>query len=83
MQTTLRIDDALYREAKTAAAREGITITRFIEAALLQRLRPARAKVSLPVYDSGVRTAADLMTLIAEADQDRNASEERRFGLTP
>jgi len=38
MQTTLRIEDSLYREAKAGAAREGITITRFIEEALQLRL---------------------------------------------
>ena len=38
MQTTLRIDDSLYREAKAGAAREGITITRFIEEALQLRI---------------------------------------------
>jgi predicted HicB family RNase H-like nuclease len=31
MQTTLRIEDELYREAKVKAAQEGITLTRFIE----------------------------------------------------
>ena len=58
MQTTLRIDDQLYREAKAAAAREGITITRFIEESLKLRLhRGARAgkskQVSLPTFASG------------------------------
>ena len=38
MQTTLRIDDSLYREARAGAAREGITITRFIEEALQLRI---------------------------------------------
>lgn len=38
MQTTLRIDDAIYREAKAEAAREGITLTRFIEEALRLRI---------------------------------------------
>ena len=38
MQTTLRIDDATYREAKAEAARLGITLTRFIEEALRQRI---------------------------------------------
>lgn len=38
MQTTLRIDDAIYREAKAEAARLGITLTRFIEDALRQRI---------------------------------------------
>jgi predicted HicB family RNase H-like nuclease len=39
MQTTLRIDDQLYREAKAAAAREGVTITRYIETALQLKLK--------------------------------------------
>jgi hypothetical protein len=38
MQTTLRIDDEIYREAKAEAAREGITLTKFIEEALCLRL---------------------------------------------
>lgn len=50
MQTTLRINDALYREAKAEAARLGITLTRFIEDALREHVRrhdavdPARQK---------------------------------------
>jgi hypothetical protein len=47
MQTTLRIDDAIYREAKAQAARSGVTLTRFIEDALSRQLRQtARAKSS-------------------------------------
>jgi len=38
MQTTLRIDDETYREAKAEAARRGVTLTRFIEEALRQRI---------------------------------------------
>ncbi len=38
MQTTLRIDDVTFREAKAEAARLGITLTRFIEEALRQRI---------------------------------------------
>ena len=34
MQTTLRIDDAIYRSAKSDAARRGMTMTKYIEAAL-------------------------------------------------
>ena len=45
MQTTLRIDDSLYREAKAGAAREGITITRFIEEALQLRIS-AKSRLS-------------------------------------
>lgn len=42
MQTTLRIDDATYREAKAEAARLGLTLTRFIEEALRQRIASSR-----------------------------------------
>ena len=35
MQTTLRIDDDIFREAKAEAARAGVTLTKFIEDALL------------------------------------------------
>jgi len=38
MQTTLRINDDIYREAKALAARSGITLTRFIEEALQERI---------------------------------------------
>ncbi len=38
MQTTLRIDDATYREAKAEAARRGMTVTRFLEEALRQKI---------------------------------------------
>jgi hypothetical protein len=38
MQTTLRINDALYREAKAEAARLGVTLTSFIEDALRARI---------------------------------------------
>ena len=38
MQTTLRIDDHLYRDAKAEAAREGVTLTRFLEEGIRLRL---------------------------------------------
>ena len=38
MQTTLRIRDELYRQAKADAARLGVTLTRYIEEALQARL---------------------------------------------
>lgn len=38
MQTTLRIDDEVYRAAKAQAAVRGETITRFIEQALRDRI---------------------------------------------
>ena len=42
MQTTLRIDDATYREAKAEAARLGVTVTRYIEDALRDRIAGTR-----------------------------------------
>jgi hypothetical protein len=42
MQTTLRIDDTIYRQAKAEAARQGITLTKFIEEALRLRLHAAQ-----------------------------------------
>ena len=38
MQTTLRIDDHLYLDAKAEAAREGVTLTRFLEEGIRLRL---------------------------------------------
>lgn len=75
MQTTLRIDDTLFREAKAAAASEGVTLTRFIESALRLRIRPARGNVVLPVFDSGVRAPADVIELIAAANRELGDSE--------
>jgi len=57
MQTTLRLDDKLYREAKAEAARQGMTLTRFLEEALRLRLNKQSPKspgaYSFQVYDSG------------------------------
>jgi hypothetical protein len=46
MQTTLRINDALYRQAKVEAARQGLTLTRFIEEALRARIEPSAPATS-------------------------------------
>jgi len=56
--TTLRIDEALYRETKSAAARQGTTVTRFIEDALRLKLRLAAAprrpeEIELPTAVAG------------------------------
>jgi hypothetical protein len=56
--TTLRIDDGLYRETKSAAARQGTTVTRFIEDALRLKLRLGGAsrrpeEIVLPTLASG------------------------------
>lgn len=46
MQTTLRLNDDLYREAKAEAARRGVTVTRFIEEAMRDQLRKQTADIS-------------------------------------
>lgn len=43
MQTTLRIDDEVYRSAKAEAAARGETLTRFIEEALRERIAGSAA----------------------------------------
>lgn len=53
MQTTLRIDDAIYQRAKSTASSLGISLTRFFEEAVEARLdqlqeRPIK-KIALPV----------------------------------
>lgn len=70
MQTTLRIDNALYRAAKAAAALEGQTLTSFIESALRMRLQPAKRASMIPTFDSGVRASTDLLELIKAADEE-------------
>ncbi|MEI8310748.1 MAG: hypothetical protein WCH98_08330 [Verrucomicrobiota bacterium] len=57
MQTTLRIPDDLYREAKAEAAREGTTLTRFLAEGLRLRINQKSARPTHPhvfrVYDPG------------------------------
>lgn len=56
MRTTLDIDDALLRQAKSLAASEHTSLTRLIEESLCLRLRtresaaPSAACQTLPVY---------------------------------
>jgi len=54
MQTTLRISDALYREAKAKAASLGISLTQFLEEAVRAKLHEpssnrVRRRIRLPV----------------------------------
>ncbi len=53
MQTTLRIDDDIYRRAKAKSGELGLSLTRFFEEAVEERLtrleeRPSR-QIKLPV----------------------------------
>ena len=65
MRTTIRIEDALYRRAKSLAARSGRTVSEVIEDAVRTSLaKPPRqtpAPPALPVYGgSGVQPGVDL-----------------------
>jgi hypothetical protein len=74
MQTTLRLDDDLYRRAKTAAAEQGVSLTRLVEEAIRERLdRPAPSprRLRLPVSTSTGGLApgfSNLQEAIAGAD---------------
>jgi hypothetical protein len=56
MQTTLRLDEDLYRRAKSKASELGLSFTRFLEETLAERLdRPpneSSGKIRLPVSSS-------------------------------
>lgn len=67
MRTTIRLGDALLREAKQEAARSGMTLTAIIEESLRERLARSaaraepRARVRLTTSGSGgLRPGVDL-----------------------
>ncbi len=82
MQTTLRIDDRLYREAKSEAAREGVTLTRFLEEGIQLRLEKNRVRSAAPhvfrVYAGNPAGAAaasptqEEIRRIADAEQEKH-----------
>jgi hypothetical protein len=77
MRTTLDFDDRLLREAKARAAERGETLTRFIEGALRERLRPAAAPVRRFRFQPLVKRG----TLVHGVDvDDRDALYERMEG---
>jgi hypothetical protein len=65
MRTTINLDDELLKEAKQAAAANGITLTRLIEdalrAVLRRRVSPLQVAAELPVFHGrGLRPGVDL-----------------------
>jgi antitoxin component of RelBE/YafQ-DinJ toxin-antitoxin module len=85
MATTLRINEALFREAKAEAARMGVTLTRFIEDSLRQKLGRTARVAQLPFYDSGIRLKPgfDLKALTREEEttyMDRIAEKLPPYG---
>ncbi|MEI6350769.1 MAG: hypothetical protein WCP06_06650 [Verrucomicrobiota bacterium] len=86
MQTTLRIDDQLYREAKSEAAREGLTLTRFLEDALRLRLQKARATAArVPIRFRTYRKGEAFpfndgqLKEIANSEQEARDAEKLKF----
>lgn len=83
MQTTLRVDDRLYREAKAEAARAGMSLTRFVEEGLRLRLEkkmPA-AEFSFRTYapkQTDGPTAAEIRRV---ADEEQEAHDIVKLGL--
>ena len=77
MKTTLNFDDRLIREAKARAARDGETLTRLIERALQDYLRPVRG----PVRDFRARLLTKRGSALAGVDlDDRDLLYERMDG---
>jgi predicted transcriptional regulator len=83
MQTTLRLDDELYKQAKSQAAASGISLTRFLEDAIREHLEilaspPRRRRIRLPVATVAGGLAPGFSTLeeaVAAADL---AADRRR-----
>lgn len=78
MEATVQIDSTLYRAAAAAAAREGVSLSRFVESLLEARLQTRHRAIELPVFDSGLRTEDDLLALIAAADQENSLQDCQR-----
>ena len=67
MQTTLRLDDTTYREAKAEAARLGLTLTRFIEEALREKIAMSRGdEASRPERRAEIKERDRLMEALLE-----------------
>ena len=85
MQTTLRIDDHLYREAKAEAARAGVSLTRFLEEGLRLRLERKQPVTTPPhafrVYAAPIPDARTWEEIRREADEDEEAHDLAKLGL--
>jgi hypothetical protein len=68
MQTTLRLNDELFRKSKAQAAAQGISLTRFVEEAIREHLDrlsspPQCRRLRLPVSTSAGGLAPGFPTL--------------------
>jgi hypothetical protein len=73
MRTTIRIDDELYREVKTKAARSGRTVAAVLEDAVRRGLESSEQRVAVrytvrPVGMGGLRPGVDISSNAAVAE---------------
>lgn len=83
MQTTLRLDDEIFRQAKSKAAALGISLTRFVEEAIREQLakparRPGRGRVRLPASTASGGLAPGFSTLEEAVDAADLAEDRHR-----
>ena len=85
MQTTLRIDDRLYREAKAEAAREGVSLTRFLEEGLRLRLAKKTPETSTPhvfrVYTAQKADPRNWEQMLRISHAEQEAHDSVKLGL--
>lgn len=80
MRTTIRLDDALLRQAKAMAAKSGRSLNDFIVEAVRAAIarRPSRAPVELPSYKgNGLLPSVDLDDSSALLDLMESSYEPR------
>jgi len=68
MKTTLNLDDRVLKNAKEQAARDGITLTAFVEQALKDRLLREREKVTYSFRPKVVKGSKPPNVDISERD---------------
>ncbi len=85
MQTTLRLDDDLYRRAKAKAAATGRSLTKLLEDALRDHLhatrKPSARRVRLPVCSAKSGFAPGFRSLeeaVAAADLEADRRQARQ-----
>ncbi len=85
MQTTLRIDDRLYREAKAEAAREGLSLTRFLEEGIRLRLEkktlPSTTPHTFRVYAADKPDSRPWEEIHRIAAEEQLADDLAKLGL--
>jgi hypothetical protein len=85
MQTTLRLDDEIYRRAKAQAATLGISLTRFLEDAIRERLEATAPllrdrRLTLPVSTAAGGLAPGFSTLDEAVTAADLARDRRQAG---